>query len=310
VPHDGDAADDPAIWVDRQHPSRSVVIGTDKKGGIAVYGLGGHQIQYRPDGKLNNVDLRAGFRLGRRTVTLVAASDRSHDSIVLYRLNATTRHLIRVPGQAIRPGFEPYGACMYRSQANGRVYVIVTSEQGNVQQWWLRPNAAGRVTGTKVRNFDVGSQSEGCVADDRLGRLYLAEENVGLWRYGAEPSSGTARTQVDRTGSQGHLEADVEGLTIAYAPDGGYLVASSQGNSAFAVYGRTGGNDYAGSFTVESAGGVDGVSDTDGIDVTAASLGSSFPGGLFVAQDGHNDGGNQNFKLVRWDRIVAGLGLA
>jgi myo-inositol-hexaphosphate 3-phosphohydrolase len=21
---------------------------------------------------------------------------------------------------------------------------------------------------------------------------------------------------------------------------------------------------------------------------------------LFVAQDGHNDGGNQNFKLVRW----------
>jgi len=39
--------------------------------------------------------------------------------------------------------------------------------------------------------------------------------------------------------------ADVEGLTIAYGSDGkGYLIASSQGNSTFAIYRREGDNTY------------------------------------------------------------------
>src|SRR4029453_3449971 len=32
VPHDGDAAHDPAIWVHPNDPGRSVILGTDKKG--------------------------------------------------------------------------------------------------------------------------------------------------------------------------------------------------------------------------------------------------------------------------------------
>jgi 3-phytase len=52
------------------------------------------------------------------------------------------------------------------------------------------------------------------------------------------------------------------------------------------------------------AGAIDAVSDTDGIDVTGASLGAAFQGGLFVAQDGSNDGGNQNFKLVPWLQVA------
>lgn len=34
VPIDGDAADDPAIWVHPTDPSLSTVIGTDKEGGL------------------------------------------------------------------------------------------------------------------------------------------------------------------------------------------------------------------------------------------------------------------------------------
>ena len=48
----------------------------------------------------------------------------------------------------------------------------------------------------------------------------------------------------------------------------------------------------------------DGTEDTDGIDVTTADLGATFSGGLFVAHDGQNDGGNQNYKLVPWKGIV------
>ena len=41
VPNGDGAADDPAIWVDRDDPSRSTVIGTDKDGGLGVYDLTG-----------------------------------------------------------------------------------------------------------------------------------------------------------------------------------------------------------------------------------------------------------------------------
>jgi 3-phytase len=90
-------------------------------------------------------------------------------------------------------------------------------------------------------------------------------------------------------------------LAIAAGPRGtGSLVASSQGDDRFAVYRRGGRNAYVRSFRIVAAGGIDGVSDTDGIDVTSRPLGRRFPGGLFVAQDGHNDGAHQNFKLVPW----------
>ena len=58
VPHDGDAADDPAVWVNPDDPSKSVIVGTDKEGGLMVYDLAGRQLQYLPVGDMNNVDVR------------------------------------------------------------------------------------------------------------------------------------------------------------------------------------------------------------------------------------------------------------
>ncbi|MDD9962960.1 MAG: phytase, partial [Gammaproteobacteria bacterium] len=55
----------------------------------------------------------------------------------------------------------------------------------------------------------------------------------------------------------------------------------------------------------------DGVSETDGIDVTSANLGPDFAHGLFIAQDGRNitPAERQNFKLVPWQRVAEVLGL-
>src|SRR3954452_17073822 len=75
VPHSGDSADDPAIWVHPTNPSQSTIIGTDKHGGLAVYNLAGMQLQYVPDGDLNNVDLRPSFPLNGQFITLVTAGN-------------------------------------------------------------------------------------------------------------------------------------------------------------------------------------------------------------------------------------------
>jgi 3-phytase len=306
VPHSDDAADDPAIWVDPTDPSRSAVIGTDKDGGLAVYDLDGRQLQYVPDGELNNVDLRDGFALGGVEVTLVTAGNRGDNTIAVYRLDHATRRLENVAARALETELTLYGSCMYRSPASGTTYFFATSEAGDLEQWELFDAGGGKVDGRQVRKMQPDSgQSEGCVADDELARLYVGEEERGIWRYGAEPGDGDERTQVDATG-EGRLVADVEGLAIAKGEgEAGWLIASSQGDNSFSVYERGGDNEFVRRFRIGGSGRVDGVDETDGIEVTTANLGGRFPGGLFVAQDGTNPGGNQNFKFVAWDSIVS-----
>jgi 3-phytase len=324
VPHSGDAADDAAIWVNPSEPARSTIIGTDKLGGIAVYDLAGTQLQYRDESaRYNNVDLRADFPLGDQSVALVAASDRTryyttsdrteyYQRIVLYSVDPATGTLAELGG-TIRVDYEPYGLCMYRSQKDGEFYVFVTSRDDVgpvVEQWRLSSDGSGQVNAEKVRTLSVDSQTEGCVADDELGHLYVAEEKGGIWKYPAEPDEGLDRVLVDAADSSGQLVADVEGLALAYGSDGtGYLLASSQGNSSYTVYRREGSNAYLQTFEVKDGSEIDGTSDTDGIDVTTADLGSSFPSGLFVAQDGFNTTPsgtteNQNYKLIPLQYIL------
>jgi 3-phytase len=303
VPNGGDAADDPAIWVNPNDPAQSVIIGTDKRGGLAVYELSGKQIQYLPDGQMDNVDLRDGFKLGGQTVAIVTASNRKDNSIAIYKINPQSRTLENVAARKIKHGLTVYGMCMYRSAKTGKIYYFGTSKSGEVEQWELF-ESNGKVDARKARNFKLGSVVEGCVADDELGHFYVAEEAVGIWKFGAEPETGSDHTQVAKVGD-GHLFADVEGLAIAYGKDGvGYLIASSQGNHSYVVYRRESNNEFVKKFRVGAGEGVDGCEETDGIDVTTANLGPAFPHGVFVVQDGFNDKGNQNFKLVPLQSII------
>jgi 3-phytase len=228
-----------------------------------------------------------------------------NDTIAVYKVDPATR-LLSVAGPPIPTGLDPaYGFCMYRQPSNGAVYAVANDQDGNVKQWLLVDGGLGQVVGHLVRSFSVGSQTEGMVADDELGWLYISEESVGIWRYGAAPWAGIDRTLVDSAEGGGQLTADVEGLAIYYGAHGaGYLIASSQGSSTFVVYGRGSANPYVVTFHVTSGNGIDEVTGTDGIDVTNVNLGPLFPLGTFIAQDDSNPGANQNFKLVRWESIA------
>ena len=306
VQSSGDAADDPVIW---RHPvdgAQSTIIGTDKKRGLMVYDVNGRVLQELPDGKMGNVDLRHDFPLGGSPTAIVTAGNRSDNSIAIYAIDQSTRRLRNVAARRIGVGLVVYGSCMYRSAVSGDYYVFITSKSGEVDQWRLLETKQGTVDVERVRRFDVGSQIEACVADDELGFLYIGEEQVGIWKYAAEPTGGDGRISVDSTGPTGFLTPDVEGLTISFGVSGtGYLIASSQGSDAFNVYRREGRNEYVATFAIEEGNGIDRVTHSDGIDVVNASLGPRFPRGVFVTQDQQNDGGRQNFKLVPWPAIEA-----
>ncbi len=87
-----------------------------------------------------------------------------------------------------------------------------------------------------VREFSFGSIAEGCVADDRTGVLYVGDELRGIWKLGAEPDAGDQRELIAKVDGK-DLVADIEGLTLApEGKDGGFLIASIQGNNSYALF--------------------------------------------------------------------------
>lgn len=312
VPGRGDAADDPAIWVNRNDPAASLILGTDKKRGLNVYRLDGTLRQFLPIGRMNNVDLRDGFELGGREVVIVAASDRDRNAIALFAFTPEQPDLVDVADGVIATGLNQiYGLCMYRSPVSGQFYVFVNDKDGRYQQHELRANPSSeRVSTRMVREFRVAGQPEGCAADDPLGWLYVGEEAVGFYRLSAAADAPADLVLVDRVGT-GRLVADVEGIALYRGPEGhGYLVVSSQGDDTYALYQRAPPNDFVGRFRIGD-GPVDGASSTDGLEVTSEALPPPYEQGLLVVQDGTNTAPRapQNFKLVPWSEVQRAFNL-
>ncbi|WP_416462313.1 phytase [Sphingomonas sp. VDB2] len=301
-----DAADDPAIWRNPADPAQSLIVGTDKKAGLYVYGLDGKTRDFLNAGRVNNVDLRDGVTIAGRPGILVVASDRSdvaHAKLALFRLDPATAKLTAL-GKVDAGTGEAYGVCLSREGA--ATYGFIVLKDGTIHQVALDASGA-TPTGTIVRTMKLGTQSEGCAVDDRTGTLYVAEEDVGLWRFDARATGSAMPTKIAAADGK-NLVMDAEGVAIApIGAKDGYVLVSSQGDNAYVVY-RISDDSYVGRFRVVDDA-IGGSEETDGIDLMLGDFGPAYPGGLFVAQDGHNATAAQNFKLVAWDDIGKALGL-
>lgn len=182
-------------------------------------------------------------------------------------------------------------------------------------------------------------QFEGLTIDADRGTLFAGQEDVGIWRVGISPRGFSAgATLIEKVREFGapyelipdedpgefecettgpalpgdggeHIAADVEGLTIYRGAFGtGYLLASSQGDDTFAVFGDRGRGGYVGSFAIGDGPRADGVQESDGAAVINVPMGRSFPNGLLVTHDGDDQTGTDrdatNFKLTRWDDVA------
>ncbi len=294
-----DAADDPAIWRNPEDPTQSLVIGTDKKAGIHIYDLKGQQKSFLAAEAVNNVDIRT-VSLTSGEVILVGASDRSNREkprLALYTLDSENIKLNPLANIPAGTG-EAYGFCFGLLGADDLRAFIVTKEGTIIDMSVTLSDTAPLVEVN--RTFNLETQPEGCVVDDRTGMLYVGEENVGIWAF----DLGQERPEPIQFAvlKAGELTADVEGLALApEGVSGGYLLASSQGDNSYAIYDLESGA-FRARFAVED-GAIDTTSDTDGIELIVGDFGPDNPGGLFVAQDGDNGEGTQNFKFLSWDAI-------
>jgi uncharacterized repeat protein (TIGR01451 family) len=341
-------ADDPAIYVNATDSAKSLIVTSVKNGGLRIYDLAGNLVQSinpsNPDIRYNNVDLQYGFTLGGENVDIAVASDRNNDKLAIFKIdpNATNGNVLEDITDASAatlfqsaPFAAPYsastrsayGLALYRSPVTNDYYAFVSRRQtGDVAQLKLIDKGNGKIGYEQVRSFTIPSptdpdrsaQTEGMVVDQETGFLYIAQEDVGIWKFEAEPTGSSTGKLIDKVRFEGgkNLTDDAEGLTIYYGKNGtGYLLASSQGDNTFAVYTREGNNDYIGQFGVGSNGSIDSVQESDGADVINLPLGPNFPFGLFVTQDGSDDPAtivddeniSSNFKLVPFENIANAL---
>jgi 3-phytase len=294
-----DAADDAAIWRNVSNPSASLIVATDKKAGLYVYGLDGSVRSFLAGGLLNNVDL---IELTAGT-TLVAASDRgdpANAKILLASLDTNSGVLTELIRVDAGPG-EAYGFCIGEELDNGSITMYSPIKDGRIAVNIVSSADNGWQSETRTL-AQLDSQPEGCVYDPRTRLLYVGEEMAGIWQLDVATGTRDMVAAIDNR----LLVADVEGLALApEGSDGGYLVASSQGDNAYAVYRlpemtplgrfRIGGNE------------VGSTEETDGIALKLGDFGADYPSGLFVAQDGDNRPEAQNFKLVSWGAILDAL---
>jgi 3-phytase len=317
--------DDPAIWVNRRDPSRSLIVGTVKAaapdGALAVFGLDGRvrQLLKGPD-RPNNIDVEYGLALGGVPTDIAVLTERLGRRLRAYAIAAdgsglrdiSAGSLARVLEGAADSAWAPMGIGLYRRPKDGAIFAIVAPKSGPKTDylWQYRlVDEGGRVGARFVRRFGSFSgtkEIEAVAVDDELGYVYYAEEDTGIHKWHADPDAPGADRELALFATSGY-RGDREGIGI-YAGSGGagFIVSVDQlpGESVFHVYRREGEPGRPHDHTRDLLQFTVGADSTDGLDVTSAPLGPEFPDGLLVAMNSRP----RTFLLARWKDIAAQRG--
>lgn len=117
--------------------------------------------------------------------------------------------------------FEAAGTCLYQNPTNQVLSAFVYSELGHVSQFKLTMRDGklqNALAGSQpVRSLKLDGELSGCIVDDATQTLLLAEQEVGVWRYGAEAE--TSRMRQILASVPNNLE-EIEGIALAPLADG------------------------------------------------------------------------------------------
>jgi len=314
-------SDDPAIWINPDDPSQSLVLGTDKGGAVVTFDLDGKIIPEKTVTglqRMNNIDVEYGLMLGGEATDIAVATERPASALRVFRLPEMTA--IDNGGIPVFEGesegrAQPMGIALFKRPSDGAVFAIVSRKAGPsgayLWEYRLADDGAGNVVGSKVREFgafgDATSMDEGTpelgeieaiAVDDALGYVYYSDELTGIRKYRADPDAPDADIELALFGTDGFAN-EREGISIYAIDDGtGYILVSDQQGNAFRIFTREGspGNPHDHRFVknVKVS-----TNESDGSEVTSTVLDPRFPSGFFVAMSD-----NRTFQYYSWDDIA------
>ena len=253
--------DDPAIWIHRGNPNRSLILGTNKTpapdGALQVFGLDG-RIRQTINGidRPNNVDVEYGLKLKGRPTDIAVLTERLQKRLRVFAIAADGSGLTDLSAQGL-PVFvgqtgeqaAPMGIALYRRPKDGAIFAIVGRKNGPksgyLWQYRLEDDGSGNVKALKIREFGQFSgtgEIEAIAVDDELGYVYYADEGNGIHKWHADPDDPATAHELAHFGKEG-FRGDREGIGLYTLKGGrGYIVCTDQlnGNSEYHVYRREG----------------------------------------------------------------------
>ena len=283
--------DDPAIWVNPDDASKSIVFGTDKEtnGAIYAFDLEGKIIEEKTIRNIqrpNNVDIEYGFQLTDSTSTdILVFTEREKQQIRMFSvpdMQPLDGGGFQVFQDATATGHNlPMGISLYKSPKDSTIYAIVGRksgpQNGYLYQYALQSDSLGIRT-QRVRKFGTFSgqkEIEAIAVDDEMGFVYYSDEGVCIRKYYAEPSMGNK--EISCFGGEHFLE-DIEGIAISIYPNGeGHLIVSNQQKGEFNIFSRKD-NSFVKAVNLSTV-------ETDGCEVVTVPLNDTFSNGLFVAMN-------------------------
>ncbi|MES2266847.1 MAG: phytase [Bacteroidota bacterium] len=304
--------DDPAIWVNKADPTKSLIIGTDKDadGALYVFDLQGKIIKdkvVRGLQRPNNVDLAYGLMLNGKPTDIAITTERISHKLRIYSLpdmKPVDKGGIDVfVGETGMEHRDLMGISIYTAK-NGKMYAIVGRKNGPktggyIWQYLLGDDGTGNVKATLVRKFGEYSgkkEIESIAVDNELGYIYYSDEQTGVRQYYADPEKGNQQLAI--FGTTG-FKADHEGISIYKLTDStGYILVSDQGANRFQIFSREGTKQHPFEHKLLKIANVQ-ATQSDGSDVVNVPLNGTFKHGLFVVMSD-----DRTFHYYRWEDIA------
>ena len=298
-------SDDPAIWINKKDPSKSIVFGTDKdtNGAIYAFDLEGKIIQDKTIKGIkrpNNIDLSYDFQLNDSTkVDVIAFTERENQQIRLFsvpEMNVLDNGGFKVFEDESNESFKyPMGIALYKSPISNKTYAIVSRKEGPKSNYLYQYEFASDSIGIssklvrKFGNFSGKKEIEAIAVDNELGFIYYSDEQHCIRKYYAEPEKGNEELSCF---ANDKFKSDIEGIAIAKTTDkSGYIIVSDQQRGTFNIFDRET-NKFIKTVNLSTI-------ETDGCDVTTAPLNAMFSSGLFVAM---ND--EKNFFFYDFNKLL------
>jgi len=290
TPHD---TDDPAIWINKENPSQSLIIGTDKEeatGGLYAYDLQGKIVnKVYPMDRPNNVDIAYGLVLNGQKTDIAVVTERKKNQIRIFSLPDLKP--VDNGGIAVFEDSEdkdPMGIALYTHPDNGKFYAVVGRKEGTSGEYLYQYELVGNngnIQAKLVRkfgNYSDKKEIEAIAIDNELGYIYYSDETAGIRKYYADPEKGNEELAFF---GQKDFKRDHEGIAIYKTNNKeGYLLISDQQANHFVVYKREGEpnnpNEHQMIAKIPFS-----TIECDGADAVNFNFGTPFTKGIFVAMN-------------------------